>query len=87
MQSVLGEAQPYCSKEEIKGSLMRKLEKQAMDPARVALLIGITLGFGIVVHEGFFLIAGAIAVGSLAMATVHALQEHAEVHALRDHHR
>ena len=39
-----------------------------MDPARVALLLGLSVGLGIVVHEGFFLVAGAIAVGALAAA-------------------
>jgi len=38
-----------------------------MDPARVALLLGLGAGLGIVVHEGFFLVAGAIAVGALAV--------------------
>ena len=47
-----------------------------VDPARVALLLGLSVGLGIVVHEGFFLIAGALALGALAVATVHAMQEH-----------
>jgi hypothetical protein len=59
---------------------MKKQDRETMDPARVALLLGITLGLGIVVHEGFFLVAGAIAVGSLAAVTTHALQEHASAH-------
>ncbi len=40
-----------------------------MDPARVALLTWNNVwDLGIVVHEGFFLVAGAIAVGALAAA-------------------
>jgi hypothetical protein len=71
----------------MKGGVMRKHDKEAMNPARVALLLGITLGLGIVVHEGFFLVAGAIAVGSLAVATTHVLQEHAEANRLTHHLR
>ena len=48
----------------------------AMDPTRVALLLGVTIGLGIVVHEGFFLVAGAIAVGAAGAAVAHALQSH-----------
>jgi hypothetical protein len=73
--------------QEIEGGVMNKQNKQAMDPARVALLIGITLGLGIVVHEGFFLVAGAIAVGSLAVATAHTLHEHTEASRLTHHRR
>lgn len=49
-----------------------------MDPARLAFLLGLSVGLGIVVHEGFFLVAGAIAVGALAVATGHAVQEHSD---------
>jgi hypothetical protein len=48
-----------------------------LDPTPVALLIGISIGLGIVVHEGFFVVAGAIAVGSLAVAAFHAVEQHA----------
>ena len=41
---------------------------ETMDPARVALLLGLSVGLGIAVHEGFFFVAGAIAVGALAAA-------------------
>lgn len=46
---------------------MKKNEQNVggIDLARVALLLGLSIGLGIVVHEGFFLVAGAIAVGSL----------------------
>ena len=49
-----------------------------MDSTRVAMLIGVTIGLGIVVHEGFFLVAGALGVGALAAAGFHAIQEHPE---------
>lgn len=51
----------------------------AMDPARVALLLGLSVGLGIVVHEGFFLVAGAIAVGAAAAAIANALHDHNEL--------
>jgi hypothetical protein len=50
----------------------------SVDGARVALLVGLSVGLGIVVHEVFFLVGGAIAVGTLAVGAAHALQEHAE---------
>lgn len=56
---------------------LRKPEGE-IDPTRVALLIGISIGLGIVVHEGFFVVAGAIAVGGLAVAALHAVHQHAQ---------
>lgn len=50
----------------------------SVDSTRVTLLIGLSIGLGIVVHEAFFLVGGAIAVGALAAATAHALHQHAE---------
>jgi hypothetical protein len=50
----------------------------SVDGARVALLLGLSIGLGIAVHEVFFLVSGAIAVGALTVATAHALHEHAE---------
>lgn len=55
-----------------------KKDDGSVDGARVALLVGLSVGLGIVVHEVFFLVGGAIAVGALTVATVHAVQEHAE---------
>jgi hypothetical protein len=49
-----------------------------MNSARVALLIGLSIGLGIAVHEAFFLIGGAIAVGALATTAIHAIHEHSE---------
>lgn len=59
---------------------MKKSDKfyEAMDPARVALLLGLSVGLGIVVHEGFLLVAGAIVVGALAAAAANAIHDHAE---------
>jgi hypothetical protein len=48
----------------------------SVDGSRVALLLGLSVGLGIVVHEAFFLVAGAIAVGALTVAAVHAVEEH-----------
>ena len=49
-----------------------------VDSTRVTLLVGLSIGLGSVVHEAFFLVGGAIAVGALTVATAHALQEHSE---------
>jgi len=59
---------------------MKKSDKfyKTMDPARVALLLGLSVGLGIVVHEGFFIAAGAIAVGALAAALTNMIYDHAE---------
>ena len=55
-----------------------KNEDGSVDGARVALLVGLSIGLGLVVHEAFFLVGGAIVIGALTVATAHALQEHAE---------
>jgi hypothetical protein len=49
-----------------------------IDPARVAVLLGLTVGLGIAVHESFFLLAGVIAIGAVTAATVHEIRHHAE---------
>lgn len=49
-----------------------------VDGPRVALLVGASIGLGILVHEAFFLVGGAIAVVALTAATVGTVQEHAE---------
>jgi hypothetical protein len=64
-----------------------KRDDGSVDGARVALLLGITIGLGIAVHEVFFLVGGAIAAGALTVATVNALQEHAERERLAHQHR
>ena len=51
---------------------------EAVDPARVALLLGLSVGLGIALHEGFFIVAGAIAVGALAAAITNMIYDHAE---------
>ncbi len=58
-----------------------------IDSARVALLLGLTVGLGIVAHEGFFFVAGAIAVSALVVATMHAMQEHADGTRMTHQHR
>jgi hypothetical protein len=55
-----------------------KRDDGSVDGARVALLVGLSIGLGIAVHEAFFLVGGAIAVAALTVATADALQEHAE---------
>ena len=60
---------------------------ETMDPARVVLLLGLSVGLGIAVHEGFLLVAGAIGVGALAAAVVNLIQDHAEANRMRHHHR
>ena len=50
----------------------------SVDGPRVALLVGGSIGLGILVHEVFFLVGGVIAVGALTVSTAHALQEHTE---------
>jgi hypothetical protein len=42
---------------------------------RVALLVGVSVGLGIVIHEVFFLIGGAIAAGALAAAVTQQLAD------------
>ena len=64
-----------------------KRDDGSVDGARVALLVGISIGLGIAVHEVFFLVGGAIAVGALTVATAHAFQEHAEHVQLTHQHR
>jgi hypothetical protein len=54
-----------------------KRDDGSVDGPRVALLVGLSIGLGIAVHEVFFPVGGAIAVGALTVATAHALQEHA----------
>ena len=46
------------------------------DSARLAVLLGLLVGLGIAVHEGFFLVAGVVAVGAIAGALMHAIYEH-----------
>ncbi len=58
-----------------------------MDPARVALLFGLSVGLGIVVHESFFLVAGAIAVGAMAAAIANTIYDHTEHSGLTHQHR
>lgn len=53
-------------------------EDGRVDGTRVALMVGLSIGLGIVVHEVFFLFGGAIAVGALAAAVTHATAGHVE---------
>jgi hypothetical protein len=49
-----------------------------IDPARVAVLLGLSVGLGIAVHQSFFLVAGVIALGAITAATMHAILDLAE---------
>ena len=49
----------------------------SVDGPRLAVLVGASIGLGLLVHEVFFLVGGAIAVGALAAAVTHAAEEHA----------
>jgi len=55
-----------------------KKDDGRVDGTRVAVLVGVSIGLGIVVHEVFFLVGGVIAVGALAAAMAHAAEEHVE---------
>ena len=60
---------------------MKTLSRQnsgEIDSARLALLLGLTVGLGIAVHEGFFLVAGGIAVGVIAATVVHTVHDRAK---------
>ena len=58
-----------------------------MDPARVAVLLGLSIGLGLVVHEGFFLVAGAIAIGAAGAAIANMIEDHTESSGLTHQHR
>ena len=56
---------------------LRKLTGE-IDSARVAVVIGLMIGLGLVIHEGFFLLAAAIAIGALIATAIHVIHEHSE---------
>jgi chaperonin GroEL len=64
----------------VKGNIMKTIRNDdgSVDGARVALLLGLSVGLGIAVHEFFFLVGGTIAVAALGVATAHAIQKHTE---------
>ena len=49
----------------------------SVDGTRFAMLVGASIGLGLLVHEVFFLVGGAIALGALAAAVTHAAEDHA----------
>jgi hypothetical protein len=57
--------------------MLRKKNNEFVS-TRLALAIGASIGLGVLVHEGFLLVAGAIAVGALAVTAVHPLHQHTE---------
>lgn len=58
-----------------------------IDPAQVALLFGLSVGLGIVLHESFFVVAGAIAVGAMAATIANIIYDHTEQSPLTHQHR
>ena len=50
----------------------------SVDGTGVAVLVGASIGLGLLVHEVFFLFGGAIAVGALAAALAHGTPEHVQ---------
>ena len=66
---------------------IKSFESGKIEAEDLALLLGLSLGLGIVVHEAFFLVAGAIAAGALTAAAVHAVREHGAPHRLAPHQR
>ena len=55
----------------------------SVDGTRVAVLVGVSIGLGLLVHEVFFLFGGAIAVGALGAALAHGTPEHVQKRRLR----
>jgi hypothetical protein len=49
--------------------------RRTMEPAQVAVLLGLAVGLGIAVHESFFVVAGAIALGAIVVATANAVHD------------
>ena len=68
---------------------MKRLHKPAgkIDAVDVALLLGVSVGLGLALHEGFFLVAGAIAVVALTVAAADAVPKHSEHAPLVHQHR
>lgn len=73
------EVTPYVMVVATAGNVVRTIKRDdgSVDEARVVLLVGFSIGLGMAVHGIFFLVGGAIAVGALSVATLHAVQEHA----------
>lgn len=64
-----------------------KSNNSGIDAARAALLFGISVGLGIVVHESFFVVAGAVAVGAMAAVIANTIYDHTEHSGLTHQHR
>jgi hypothetical protein len=68
---------------------MKRIGTEAgkIESADIALWLGLSIGLGIAVHEGFFLVTAAIAIGALGAIVVHAGHEFGAHHHLVDQHR
>ena len=49
-----------------------------IDSAKVAVLLGLSIGLGLSIHPAFLLIAAVIAVGALLAKIIHVAGDHAE---------
>lgn len=49
-----------------------------LDPAMMALLMGLAVGLGIAVNEGFFVIALAVGIIAVGRSVLHAIKEHSD---------
>jgi predicted Co/Zn/Cd cation transporter (cation efflux family) len=49
-----------------------------LDPATITLLMGLAVGLGIAVHDGFFLVALGIGGVALGQSVLHAIKEHSD---------
>lgn len=58
-----------------------------MDARTVAVLIGVTIGLGIALHEAFFLVALLIALGAAVVWAVEATADHQHIRHLTLAHR
>jgi hypothetical protein len=58
-----------------------------MEARSLALLIGLTIGLGIALHEAFFLVALLIALGAAVVWAVEATAEHQHIRHLTLAHR
>lgn len=54
---------------------MKKVLLKILDPTRATVLIALTIGLGIAVHEVFFLVALLLAIAAFVQSTVNALNQ------------
>jgi hypothetical protein len=71
-----------------KGENMKTVRRgdESIGARQIAVLLGVCVGLGIVVHQSFLVVAAAIAVGALAVATAHAVEKQRDGIGLVRHH-